>query len=290
MSGPAAVFVRPGCIGRFGWRFPGGGRGGQSCEADVLDCCTGAPRGDSQGLRLVNVEADAELFSGGFEVDVLFVVDPALNPAGGDADADVIPSVVVEVCLSGGFVVGGVVVVYAGDSADGSAPAADYEGYAGVADGEGQSAEEVVSAGAHSVEIDFVIEARQGAGPGDAGEGFAGGEEDGLVCDVNGAVAVEVGDFPVPESSAVEQGHFGLCGRVGGEATGSRQQQCGRNGQGHAARVGRGGTAGFVGGGCSEGSSSFHLRVISFLLGSGRAEGIRLRGNRGGRADDAGWG
>ena len=84
---------------------------GQAGQSDVFYCGGGLPGGDAERSGLFDFYADAEVFAGGFEVNILLVIEPALNPAGRDADADVIPSVVIKICFSGGFIIGGIVVI-----------------------------------------------------------------------------------------------------------------------------------------------------------------------------------
>jgi len=141
----------------------------------------------------------------GIQINILLVIDPALDLAWTDADADVIPAVVGKICLCRGFIVGGIIVVNARNAAGGTGPAAYYKGYEGPADRKGQAAEEVVSIQPHGVEIDFVVHTGHRTGPGDAGQIVAELQDNGFVFDVDVSVVGEVSNLPLPQIPAVEQ-------------------------------------------------------------------------------------
>src|SRR5947209_16913176 len=69
---------------------------GVRLELDVLDLRLRLKAGDAQGLAGVHFTAQADLLALGQDVDNGVVVDPGLDAAGGDADADVVPLAQVE--------------------------------------------------------------------------------------------------------------------------------------------------------------------------------------------------
>ena len=116
---------------------------GEGADSDVFERGGALEGGDTEGLAGLYFGADVDFFVFDVGVDDFGVVDPGLEAFGFDAHADVVPLFVFEFEDLGSFVVGGVVVVEVGDAAQGAAPAADDEGGAGFADGEGEAAEEV---------------------------------------------------------------------------------------------------------------------------------------------------
>ena len=80
---------------------------------DVFDCGGGLPGSDAERSGLSDSHVDAEVFAAGLQVNILLVIEPALNPAGSDADADVIPAVVIKICFYGGFIIGGIIIINA---------------------------------------------------------------------------------------------------------------------------------------------------------------------------------
>ena len=116
-----------------------------------------------------------------------------------------VPAAFFEIEIGAGFVVGGVPAVDAGEADDVAAPAAGDPGAERVAHGEGQAGEEIIAVEARGFEADFVVGFGEGAGPGDAGHGRAGAEDDVAVFDADGAVAGEGGFAPAAERLAVEE-------------------------------------------------------------------------------------
>ena len=94
------------------------------------------------------------------DIDHLLVVEPAFDLAVGDADADGVPLILIELFVLRRFVFGGVEAVDAGEADDRAGPAADDERGVRIADGERQAAEEVVSLPLHRLQRDLEIVGR----------------------------------------------------------------------------------------------------------------------------------
>lgn len=73
----------------------------------------------------VNLGSDADFSAGSYHINELTIVQPSLDFVGRDAQADTIPSTILERNDPRGLVVSGIIVVDVGQAADGAAPAAE---------------------------------------------------------------------------------------------------------------------------------------------------------------------
>src|SRR6185369_6013064 len=141
-------------------------------------------------LRVAGAKGDAA--AGDVDVDNGAVVDPGVDPAGGDLEPEGVPTALFEIEIGARFVVGSVPAVDAREADDVAAPASGDPGAEGVFHREGQAGEEISALEARGLEANFVVGARIGSGPGDASHGCARSEDDVTVFDADGAASREL--------------------------------------------------------------------------------------------------
>src|SRR5262249_10319955 len=117
----------------------------ERADADVADDAGGLVGGDAERLAGVALDADGDAPVAGGQIDHLVGVDPGLDAAGADADADAVPLAGLQLAGGARLVLRGVLAVDAGQADQLAAPAADHQRAEAVADGEGGGGEEVVA-------------------------------------------------------------------------------------------------------------------------------------------------
>src|SRR5262249_33392985 len=179
----------------------------QRPHANVAHRADRAPGRHAERPAWLAFGAQRDLLVLGVEIHDLLVIDPGLDAVFRDADADLVPLVVLEIAEGVGVVVRGVAEIDAGEADDGAAPAADHERAVRVADRERRRAEEVVALDLLAFERDLVIHLGEVlAGEGDACHVVAAFHDDGALFDEGLALAAELGRFEAGERFAVEEG------------------------------------------------------------------------------------